>query len=802
MKTKLLQYQTAGIFLLSCLIPTLLTLLVYASLGFYPFGEKSVLIMDMADQYVAFFSSLREILSGESSIFFSWAKAFGGNYIGVFAYYISSPLSFLTLLFPNDQLPLGLLFLTILKIGLSGLTMSVYLRYGFEKKSWSILLFSTCYAMMSYSFVYSLSIMWLDGVIWLPLILLGVEQILKKESPLLFLFSLAVMFLSNYYISYMIGIFCVIYFLFRYFSGEFVCPLGDLFRKIGICACSVMMAVGLSAWLTVPTLVDLMQGKIGGYNYEPDQFWNFYPYEILPKFLLGQYDSITNSGLPAIFCGSVILLLLVLYFAYSRTKLREKLFAGGILVFFLLSFSILKLDKFWHIFQYPNWFPYRYAFLFSFFMILLAYRAVIHTKLKRPKWLEGQGWKRLAVSIVLLVAVLLFSSAELYQNGRVMLEGLNGQFYYKNLEDYNAFYKELRPLVNYAETQGEDFYRIEKDFEYSKNDALTLGYHGITHYSSAYHRKINETTANLGFGQYHFWNSYYGSTPVTDSLFGVRYVMSKGKLPDFYRPVKQNGSVTLYENPYYLPIGVGAAQASASYEIEGYDYFATQNGLLSAIYGEDASVFESVEFEDEHKTNEFCYRFVAQKNAPYYISLASYDHASADVWVNGVKIAGYFSGETKHCLYIGSFEAGQEVEVVFNLYSGSVSLLSQDIYLLNLERYAEVMTDLRERSLQVSDYQNATINGTVEREEDGYLFFSIPYDEGFTIWVDGEKAEYTDFSDTFLLLPLSAGKHEIRTDYVSKGFFLGMTITVITVLLLITYFIFLILRKRNQKQSG
>ncbi len=801
LQTKLLRYKTPFILLLSFLIPALLTLLIYRALGFSPFGEKSILVMDMAEQNVAFFASLRDIVSGDSSLFFSWAKSFGSNYLGAFAFYVSSPLSFLTLLFPENQLTLALFFLTVLKICLCGLTMSLYLRYGFRKNSFAILLFSVCYAMMSYNFVYSLSLMWLDGVIWLPIILLGIEQILKGKRPLLFLLSLAVMFVSNYYISYMIGIFCVIYFLMRYFSGDRARSVKDFFQKVLSCACAVLMAFGLSAWLTVPTLLDLMQGKIGANPYSPDEMLPFTMSEILSKLLPGQYDTIQYAGLPSVFCGTLILLLAVLYFVSPKIAWKEKLLSAAVVLLFLVSFMVVPVDTVWHVFQAPNWFPYRYAFLFSFLLLYLAYRAVLSLE-GACAAVRSRLPKRGKVLTSALVFLLLFgfSTAEMYYNGTAMISGLDEEFGYRDEAEYTAFYDELRPLVEYAQVQGEDFYRIEKDFEYSKNDALTLGYHGITHYSSAYNRNINQTTAKLGFAQTYFWNSYFGSTPVTDSLFGVRYIMSKGELPDFYRPVKQNGSVTLYENPYYLPIGIGAAETLASYPISGCDYFATQNGLLSAIYGGDAAVFERVDFQREGDGKGAVYRFTAESADPCYLSIASYGSVGADIWVNGREIADYYSGETKHCLYIGSFEPGQEVKVEFDVYRGSPSLLSEDIYTLNTERYAAVMTELRQRSLQVSDYRNGAINGTVDMAQDGWLFLSVPYDDGFTVWVDGEKTDCTAYADTFLMLPLSAGKHEIQTSFVSKGFPLGMTLTVITAafLLLLPLGRYLLKRKREK----
>ncbi len=795
------RWKTGLILSISFFIPVLVMLLVYQSLGFYPFGEKSVLLMDMSDQYVAFYSSLREIVSGQSSIFFSWSKSFGSNYIGLFAYYLSSPLSFLTLLFPQSQLPLAILWLTVLKISLCGLTMAIYLRFAFGKNTAAIVLFSVCYALMSYNLVYSLSLMWLDAVIWLPIILLGLERILKGKSPVLFLLSLAVLFISTYYISYMVGIFCVIYFFFRCFTGERQIAAKDFFQKVLVCACSVLLAFGLAAWLLVPTITDLLHGKIGGYNYTPDKFWNFQPFAFLSKLLPGNYDSITNSGLPAVFCGMLVLLLVLVYFASPAVRLREKLSAGGILVFFILSFSIRQLDMFWHVFQYPNWFPYRYAFLFSFFMIFLAYRGFISMEQVVPELFAFGSMKKLVLCITALVLAVGYTGGELFYNAKVMLNGLDSQFHYKTVEEYNSFYEELRPLVDYAKSQGNDFYRIEKDFEFSKNDALRLGYNGITHYSSAYNRHINETAKKLGFAQYYFWNSYFGSTPVTDSLFGVRYIMSKDEMPEFYRPVMTNGSVTLYENPYYLSIGIQSSAEIADFYIEGNDYFATQNHLLSAVCGEDAQVFREIEFEKEMDGKRMIYRFTADARDPYYLSLVSNQTAGANIYVNGKLLSGYFSGETKCCLYLGTFAAGEEVEVVCDIYRGSVKLLSEDIYALDTQQYIDVMTALQKKDLDVSNYQNSEINGTVEMEQDGYLFTSIPFDSGFTVWVDGEKAEYTAFSDTFLLLPLSAGTHEIRTSYVPRGFWPGFALTALSVLLLAVWGVYQLFKQKRSQQN-
>ena len=151
---------------LAFLIPALVMLGACASLGLAPWGDKTVLVSDMSSQYVEFFCALK---NGE--LFFSWSKALGTSYIGVFSYYVSSPLSVLTLLVPNEAMPLGLMFLIVLKIGLSGLTFCLFARSRFPGHDGAALFGAVCYALMSYNMIYSICVMWLDGVIWLPLLL-------------------------------------------------------------------------------------------------------------------------------------------------------------------------------------------------------------------------------------------------------------------------------------------------------------------------------------------------------------------------------------------------------------------------------------------------------------------------------------------------------------------------------------------------------------------------------------------------------------------------------------------------------
>ena len=287
---------------LAFVLPGVVMLWVYAALGVAPFGDRTVLLSDMSSQYVEFFCALK---NGE--VFFSWSKALGTGYIGVFSYYVSSPLSLLTLLAPNEELPAALAVLTALKIALAGLSFCLFIRRRYPLGDGAAVFASVCYALMSYNAVYAICIMWLDGVIWLPLILLALERILAGRGAGPFVVALALCFVSTWYISYMIGIFCALYLCARLYVLR---PKGRELGRIaarffGGAAC----ALGLTAWLWLPTFLSMFNGKFSGGNVDYPGLLACTPLDILSQLRPGQYRSIASGSAVYLFCGSAALVL-------------------------------------------------------------------------------------------------------------------------------------------------------------------------------------------------------------------------------------------------------------------------------------------------------------------------------------------------------------------------------------------------------------------------------------------------------------------------------------------------------------
>ena len=147
-----------------------------------------------------------------------------------------------------------------------------------------------------------------------------------------------------------------------------------LARFLGGAAC----ALGLTAWMWLPTLLTMLQGKLNGTNfsvaYNSPLLCN--PVLLVGQLLPGQYSGVENNALPYVFCGTAVMVLALIHFSFWDPYGREKLAERAVLALLALSMILSPLDKVWHLFQRPNWFPYRYSFLLSFFLLYLAVQAM------------------------------------------------------------------------------------------------------------------------------------------------------------------------------------------------------------------------------------------------------------------------------------------------------------------------------------------------------------------------------------------------------------------------------------------
>ena len=387
-KTRLLRgakkgFSTYGYLLIAGGIPALLFLLTYIFEGVYPIGDYSVLSLDLNAQYIGFYHALRDFLHGDASLLYSFSRNLGGELLGIFDYYVASPFAWLIALFPEERMLGALLAVFVLKVFALGLSMGFYLhKHSADKPNrLAVITFSVMYALCSYVFVQQTNSMWIDLLIWLPILTYGLEELIKKGHFRLFTFALAISLFSNYYIGYMVCIYVLAYSFFYYFAhnrNNENNPMGEknhFIRSVGRVALWSVVAVCMTAVIILSAKYSLGFGKNDFSN--PD--WSIeqkfklilLPYKLLPS----SYDTVGPGGAPVLFCGTLTLLLAPAFFLCKKFSSREKVASACFILLFVLSFTISDLDLIWHGFQKPNWLNYRYSFMLSFFLLTLAYRA-------------------------------------------------------------------------------------------------------------------------------------------------------------------------------------------------------------------------------------------------------------------------------------------------------------------------------------------------------------------------------------------------------------------------------------------
>ncbi len=398
------------------MLPFLIMLGVYACLGKHPFGNNSVLTLDLQAQYIYYYEAIRRLMVEGGSWLYSFERTLGGEFMGIVSYYGASPFNIIFLLFPKEMLADAIMFVQLAKVGAMGVTFSYYLRKTRDTSDMLTVSCAIMYALSAYSVVQLMNPMWLDAMVFAPLLVLGIEKMIRQRKFALYTISLVMIMVTNYYIGYMCCIFTFFYFLYYYFlvrdelaqnegalSGNFVKRLFrsrgfETLMRFGIF--SVLAAV-IAAFMLICGIYSLQFGKSDFSNPDYSLSLRFDFLDLFIKLLPGSYDTVRPNGLPMIYSGTLALIALPLFFMSKTISAKKKALTGGLLGFFVISFMVNTVDLAWHGFSSPNWLNYRYSFLFSFVLIVIACDALRGLKKIPYSWIASVG-----TVIALLVMVI------------------------------------------------------------------------------------------------------------------------------------------------------------------------------------------------------------------------------------------------------------------------------------------------------------------------------------------------------------------------------------------------------------
>lgn len=785
-------------------VPVLVLVVIFAQRGIFPFGEECFLRTDMYHQYAPFFSEFQYKLTHGGSLLYSWDIGMGVNFSALYAYYLASPMNWLVALCPRQFLIEFMTVLIVIKTGLSGLFFTWYLRKHTGTREFGSCFFGIFYALSGYMAAYSWNIMWLDCILLFPVILFGLERLVKEKKGMVYCIALGLSILSNYYISIMICIFMVIYaavlvILYPPKKGKEFAATAGRFTLYSL------LAGGLAAVVLLPEIYALQATASGNFDFPKTVSSYFSIFDMIARHMGNVQTEIGLDHWPNIYCGVAVLMLLLLYLGNKNIKIKEKAVYFSLLLFFYASFSVNVLNFIWHGFHYPNSLPCRQSFIYIALVLVMCYKAYLELKNTPWKHIVMAFWGAAAFVIlaeklvdneeqfhfaVFYAAILflalytgciyLYHSRKWRRDG-VLLAVLGLVFcesavnmavtsipttsrtaYVKDNEDTMLLADSIRSSV---------FYRIEKGESRTKNDGAWMNFPSASLFSSVASAAMSDFFKSVGCESSTNAYSVKGSTPFIDALFATRYGIYPDQQPadGLKEQIGRQGSMWFYENKYTLPVGFVMPQdMETNWVLDSGNPANVQNDLSSVLGVSNLLV--PAEGVSEGKK----FTFTADASGDYYVYVTNkkVEEVSAEI---GERSLSFDNVDRGYFLELGYLPKGQEV--ILQSKTDGNPAMQAEIWRFDPEAMEEIYQCLSKSPLELSSWTDTGLAGSINTPEGGTMFTSIPYDKGWKIWVDGTAVSGRPVFDAFLGVDLEPGEHKIRLSYEPQGLKTGAVIT-------------------------
>lgn len=871
-------------FLLAFLFPALTVLAAFAITGCHPFGDRTILTVDLYHQYCPFLVAFRnKVLSGQS-LFYSWNDGLGQEYYAAYANYAASPLNIFSLFFTAKTMPVFIMFVTCFRAGLASTFMLMFLSANDNKRIDNItVVFSSSYALCGWFISFFWNIMWCDAVVLLPLIALGLRKLLLEHKYGLYIVSLAIAIVSNYYAGYFLCLFMVL-FAPAYYLCLFSCekPKGDPGRLcfktfIGSAvrfAFSSILAAGASAVLTVPTYLILKNCSATGDTLKPDYSLQNNLFDFFGRLMVAANPNI-RDGMANVYSGIVIVLLLPLFFLLPKRtgiKVKHKIVFGTLLAVMYLSLTNRTLNFIWHGFHFPNQIPYRESFLMSFLLVFIGFLTIRRIRSLGVKYITGavlssaaflvlyekfgmgnEGYLQIGVTLLFLIiqgAALhtvsninvrkseffletLLTVTMMFEMFAASLISIGLVAKHEGFTSYSPYGRNYRDVASYVnEVEGsEGHMNFERSELYPNNicDLQSLyNVKGLSIFSSTARESFVKYMRNYGFHNNNINGlRNAGLTRVTATLLNVRNLVEIDKtqsVPSLFEQEYKGKIVSSWANKDALSVGFmtdpGVIDYAPDYD-KDLDVFDKTNAWVRSMGAEnvykpvtlitgETSGLNTLDRESQ------VLAFTVSNNVPnneysFNVTIEDADIGSDIYLYANSKKGGSVTvecGDTTRKFEIRSYQIitcgvfdGTPIHVYVKYSESPSSNITLYGYQLDRAGYDNMLEKFSDEQLNITKYDTTSIEGHIDVKEDGLLFLSIPYAEGWSAVVDGKETEIVPIQDALMGIRLSQGSHDVALKYTPAGFKAGLLISAASVVMIVCVIVVssFISKKKNSK---
>ena len=815
-------------YILAFIIPLTILILILLLNGYYPFGNKLLLMLDGYNQYPGFLNNFKEVLLNHETIFYSFKGITGFNLYASHIYYSFNITNLLFLLFKTSHITLFYTLIIIIKMALCSVTMLTFLNYQ-QKNKYNIL-FSICYGLTTYNLLYYLNYMWFDSIIIFPLVILGLEKILKENNYLYYTICLSLSIISNFYIGYMICIFSLLYYLYKWRLNKIN------YKKFLKFILYSLISGLLCSFVILPIILELLNGK--GALFTETEYLKF-DLDAISTFYKLTIGSLLNGdleyGTPNVYVSMFVYINTIMYFLNKNIKLKERIISFILLLFFLISVSFNLIDYFWQMLQMPIFYPVRYAFIFDFYLIYLAYRNYNNLEEKTLLKniiialiiivLSGIGFITagnlqdpinipakliyFGISILFLIYYLFMINhksfrnyliyliiIELFVNAFLTLRN-NGNI--NDINTFNTTYKINYSILN--QIPKKDLERIIIEESTIKNNGLLLNYNTINYFSSVRNAKTFNTLTDL-------FNilvidkcnaNYYYNNPITNALLNLKYYITKDEL-NYYNLIDTYNEYHIYQNNDTSSIGFTINKDFINYKLEN-DYLTNINNLIKIINQNDKNILKEIdpidktlncsEFTCISMGNEPYIKYEYKANKEELLFIQNNNLTGKDESIYELKINDKISNNINH-----PFKINKNDKIELTIYPNKkYKDYLYHFYIINYQEYQSLINNIQKEKLVITNYYNdAHFKGSITLDKDAYLFTSISNDNGWKVLVDNKEVNTNSIIDGLINIELTKGTHIIEFKYYPPGLKEGLIITSIS---LITLCSLIYLKKRK-----
>ena len=814
---------------------------VFVAQKIAPFGKNTITIIDSLHQYVPFYSEYMDKLKHEGSLFYTWNIALGSNFMSLSSYYLSSPFNYLLLLFSKEHIVAGACIIIALKVSLSGTAMAYYLAHKNSKKhvdkSFVIIAISVCYGLNNYMVGYNWCTMWMDVIMIFPLIMLGFEKLMREKNPKLYALSLFYALYCNYYIGFIVCVFLVLWFLLynhRSIKKFFFNGIRFAFYSL--------ISGGMAAFLLIPAYFGIMSTAAGEMKL-PKWEWYGNIFNLLKQqfFLTMPITNQTFDGGVNLFCGSLAIFGAFLYLFTGKIHPYDKIKNVLLLAILAVSFNSTTLNYIWHGFHDQYGIPNRFSFLFSFVLLTMTYEALrrIHRthavfifgaallsfayialcNMEADKHIDKKVMIASAIMFALYMIICALRVFRVYKGLifsiiissvcviEMSVSSLLGFFhigysnYYDKYKTTAAVTAANERIKEIADAENAGFYRSELMKSTVLDEVTWHNMPSVGTFCSTVLGDVTHTMGRLGFytGANEFL--YMGNSPFTNSIFNVRYLIKRpGDLDNYsFNYLESVDGAEIYENPYPLSIGFSVSEnvknwnpnagypfaniTNLSYYMTGLSGFMRTKEIAYSVDSDTATVSvvgNKVTMTPLSSGNVgFKMYFTVEDTADYYINCRGNSVTKIRFYINGEEYA--YDRYQIQIFHLGELETGDSVciEYCYNNASSATQTATVDVACFDKESYEKVYSVLSMDMLEVTDFDDGYLRGNIHMRDGNTLFTSIPYDTGWTVKIDGKKAEYYN-SNAFIGIDMEPGDHAVEMKYIPKGLYIGMLISFVS----------------------